>query len=388
VSEGRGEFETEHRTKNGEIRNVLVTTKTVDLAGRTFLHCIFHDITEIRKVQDALMESETQYRQLVELAQEGVWALDKNFETTFVNPRMAQMLGYAESEMVGKSLVEFIDRDVVEQAKLILKQFTQSAEGQFEYDFPRKDGTRVFASIAVSKITNDQGNRIGTLALIADITERKKREHELNQERRKLEAITQSTGTGFLVISKDYHVLWANKFIRDYKGNLEGKLCYASLNDLDHVCPDCGVKKIFENGVNSDAHEYRSIYINGRPYWVEIIATPIKDEAGKIVSAVEVAVDITEKKNMQSKLEEYSQKLEKLVEERTRQLEETQLRLVKSERFAAIGELAGMVGHDLRNPLTGIKNAVYYLKKRGTLIPEVQAKEMFETIDKCNRPFE
>ena len=57
-------------------------------------------------------------------------------------------------------------------------------------------------------------------------------------------------------------------------------------------------------------------------------------------------------------------------------------RLVKSERLAAIGELAGMVGHDLRNPLAAIKNTVYYLKKKGKAISETQAKEMFEIIEK------
>ena len=60
VQEGGDEFETKHRTKNGEIRDVLVTTRAIELAGKPFLYCIFHDITEIRKVQDALMESETQ----------------------------------------------------------------------------------------------------------------------------------------------------------------------------------------------------------------------------------------------------------------------------------------------------------------------------------------
>ena len=108
VKEGGGEFETKHRTKNGEIRDVLVTTRAVELAGKTFLHCVFHDITEIRKVQKTLMESEAGYRQLVELAQEGIWALDNNFNTVFVNPHMAQMLGYTESEMIGKSIFDFL----------------------------------------------------------------------------------------------------------------------------------------------------------------------------------------------------------------------------------------------------------------------------------------
>ena len=72
-----------------------------------------------------------------------------------------------------------------------------------------------------------------------------------------------------------------------------------------------------------------------------------------------------------------------MVDLRTAQLKDANERLVKAERFAAIGELSGMIGHDLRNPLAGIKNAVYFLKRKGTVISEVQSTEMFEIIDKA-----
>ena len=121
--EGGDEFETEQRTKNGEIRNVLVNTKVVELDGKTFLYCVFRDTTEIRKVQKALMDSEAGYRQLVELAQEGIWAVDNNFNTVFVNPHMAQMLGYTESEMIGKSIFDFLIKAEVEKTTQYLSQF-------------------------------------------------------------------------------------------------------------------------------------------------------------------------------------------------------------------------------------------------------------------------
>ena len=260
IQECGGEFETEHRTKNGEVRNVLVTTRTFQSAGKTFLHCIFRDITESKKAQYALIESEAQYRQLVELAQEGIWALDNNFTTVFVNPRMVQMLGYTESEMIGKKIFEFIEKGATEKTEDFWKKFKHHAKGQFEYIFLCKNGTEVDTSVALSVITDDKGQRTGMLALISDITERKR---------------------------------------------------------------------------------------------------------------------------LQTKLSKYSQKLEDLVQIRTEQLKKTQAELVKSERFAAIGELAGMVGHDLRNPLTGIKNSAYFMKKKGNEISQTQAKEMLETIDKC-----
>jgi signal transduction histidine kinase len=70
------------------------------------------------------------------------------------------------------------------------------------------------------------------------------------------------------------------------------------------------------------------------------------------------------------------------VEERTEQLEEAQQQLVKSERLAAIGELAAMIGHDLRNPLTGIAGAAYYLKAKCGPKIDSKLKEMFKVIEK------
>jgi signal transduction histidine kinase len=72
-----------------------------------------------------------------------------------------------------------------------------------------------------------------------------------------------------------------------------------------------------------------------------------------------------------------------VVEARTRDLVEAQAKVLKSERFAAIGELAGMIGHDLRNPLAGIKNATYYLrKKQGNFVGD-SGMQMLNIIDRA-----
>ena len=81
-------------------------------------------------------------------------------------------------------------------------------------------------------------------------------------------------------------------------------------------------------------------------------------------------------------LEEYAEQLEQKVEERTCQLRKSQEQLLKAQRFAVIGELAGMVGHDLRNPLTSISGAEYYLKKRLHHQMDDKIKEMLELIEK------
>ncbi len=194
LREGGVEFETKHRTKNGEIRYVVATSQVIELSGKKFVHSIYRDVTDAKKVENALMESEAKYRLLVELAQEGVWALDKDSTTVFVNPRMAKMLGYSESEMMGKKLVTFLSKPDSDLAQHNLEGCKLGNQGECEFEFIQKDGAHMFANIAASSINDDVGNYIGTLALVADITERKKMEVNLKESRDKLEIMNEKLG--------------------------------------------------------------------------------------------------------------------------------------------------------------------------------------------------
>jgi signal transduction histidine kinase/putative methionine-R-sulfoxide reductase with GAF domain len=98
--------------------------------------------------------------------------------------------------------------------------------------------------------------------------------------------------------------------------------------------------------------------------------------------AIENARLIEQLSHANSEIQEYAEHLELKVEKRTAELVEAQNKLLRAQRLAAIGELAGMVGHDLRNPLTGIAGATYYLKKKLSAASGIKEKEMFETIEK------
>jgi PAS domain S-box-containing protein len=128
---------------------------------------------------------------LVELAQEGVWALDDRNFTVFVNPRIANMLGYTESEMIGKNLATFLGTPNSDIASRNLEACKLGRKGQCEFDFVKKDGTHLYANIAASTIQDDNGNYVGTLALVADITERKKIEINLKISHDKLEMMNE-----------------------------------------------------------------------------------------------------------------------------------------------------------------------------------------------------
>jgi len=109
--------------------------------------------------------------------------------------------------------------------------------------------------------------------------------------------------------------------------------------------------------------------------------TPLELFLHQAAIVIENAQLIGSLREAREQLEAYAGQLEKKVEERTCELKKSQEKLLKAQRLAVIGELAGMVGHDLRNPLTGIAGAAYYLKKRLSSGMDKKTKEMLELIE-------
>ena len=223
---------------------------------------------------------------------------------TFFSQRAFEITGYTQEELEnGLNMLQFVVPEERERAIENMKKSTAGEDlGANEYTLFRKNGTTYPALVRTTLIISE--NKVtGLRGLVIDITERKKLEDARKQDQDMLEAITENLGAGFVTISKDYRVLYANRFVKNNVGDVEGKQCYATLNTLDHICPDCGVKKVFEDGVARDAHEYSNVGIDGTPYYVELIATPLKDKDGNVTAALEFVVDIAEKKRMQQKLQ-------------------------------------------------------------------------------------
>ena len=346
---------------------------------------IMKDVSERKQLEDALIESEERFRVITTAAINAIILTDEESKIAYWNPAAEKMFGYTSQEIIGqdvnKLLVPTEARNFHKQMLKKLAHGEKKYQGIIDAKALRKDNTKF--SIEISATGLQLKGKNFALAIIQDVSVRKKMENSLKQERDMLEKVTENIDAGLGIISRDYRILWANKLLTQVHGNdIENKLCYTIFNRLDHVCEDCGVKKIFENNEPVNRHDYNFIGTDGLPKSCELIVTPIKNKKGNTVAALELAIDVTEKRRLEKQLGEHSTELEKLVDERTKQLKEIQAKLVKTERLAAIGELAAMVGHDLRNPLTGMKAATYYLKLKCD-IDDPKKKEMLQMIDDC-----
>ena len=139
-------------------------------------------VIEKLRINAALSESEEKYRRIVETANEGIWEINGDTRTVFVNPRMAEMLGYTAEEMMGRSSFDFIfPEENAESESRLARAKSGIPSKSREFRFRRKDGSELWTLVTSSPQLDQQGNFIGSTAMIADMTERKRMEDERDQ---------------------------------------------------------------------------------------------------------------------------------------------------------------------------------------------------------------
>ncbi|MFA6562392.1 MAG: PAS domain S-box protein [Verrucomicrobiia bacterium] len=148
--------------------------------------------TERKRTEVALRESEKKHRRLVETLQEGIWVIDKDSCTTFTNPHMADMLGYTVKEMQGRNLFSFMDERGADIAKRLLERRAQGIKEQHDFEFLKKDGRRLYATLEAGPLTDEAGNYIGAIAGVVDITKRKQAEEKLRRYAEQLQTLSRS----------------------------------------------------------------------------------------------------------------------------------------------------------------------------------------------------
>lgn len=142
----------------------------------------FVDVTERKQAEESLRASEERHRRIVETAQEGIWEIDPDDKTTFVNRTMADLLGYNVDEMLGMSLFQFSGDVGQTQSDVDAERRRQGGVSRYEARLLRKDGTRVPVLLSTNPLFDDRGQYTGALAMVTDIMERVRMEDALRRQ--------------------------------------------------------------------------------------------------------------------------------------------------------------------------------------------------------------
>ncbi|MEA2634566.1 MAG: hypothetical protein QOH92_1333 [Chloroflexota bacterium] len=167
--------------RDGHEFPIELSISATTTGGSHIFSAFVRDITERHRGEEALRASEARYRRIVETAFEGVWIIDSNNLTTFVNHPMADMLGYAPEEMLGKPVLTFMDAD--SQAAFAANRDRRQGAHQptHEFRFKRKDGSELWAQMESSPDLDAAGAYLGSLAMVTDVTERRRGQEALRR---------------------------------------------------------------------------------------------------------------------------------------------------------------------------------------------------------------
>ncbi|MFH1138825.1 MAG: PAS domain S-box protein [Pseudomonadota bacterium] len=275
------------------------------------------DITDRLRSEQALQESEKKFRRLLETASEGVWAMDAEHRTTFVNEVMAEMLGRAAEEMIGRKVEDFmLPQDIAEhEAQMRVRHAGRS--GRYERRFRRKDGSEVWTIVSAAALADEDGNYNGSFAMLTDITERKRAEENIRLKDELLRLtgeMSQVGGWEFDPVTQKG--TWTEEVARihDLDPSREtsfalGVGCYAgeSREKIERA-----IKRAVELAEPYDLILEMTSAL-GRVKWVRTMGLPIV-QGGQVVKVRGIFQDITEQKKSEEALRDSERLFRTLVE--------------------------------------------------------------------------
>jgi len=341
----------------------IAPTRSED--GRIKTYAYIRDITERKKFEKELKQSEEKYRNLFERVQHGLFISSKEGKFLDCNQALLNKLGYPSKE-------EFLNIDIAKDLYVNpedRKAFQRLVEEygfvkDFEVEFKRKSGEKITVLLTAHAKRDEKGRIIGYEGLNIDISERKRMERELKEANEFLMKLIESSVDGIIVTNMKGDILIFNK-------GAENILGY----EAEEVVGKMSIRSIYPPGVAREVMEklrspdyggvgkLTSFPILHRRKDGELIegdlsASIIYDEEGKEIASVGIFKDLRERLGIE------------------RELQKTQQALLQSEKLAAMGRLTSQIAHELNNPIYGIMNTLELLKTE--IPPESKRRKILE----------
>ncbi len=293
---------------NGKLIITQMRVSDITWQGESAYLVSLRDITESHEAQQALSESEEKYRQIVETATEGIWIIDQDNQTTFVNQQMAQMLGYKIEEMMDKNLFDFVDFEDNISVHRKIQERRQGIAETHDFKFRCRDGKELWTIVSTNPLFNPQGNYLGSLGMITDISQRKKTEQALYESEQRLEGIL--TSIQDVVWSFDasfYRLIYINPAAQMTFGfSLEElyknpNLWWELIPTNDQELVQYHRQIVKEMGYTE--YKYRIVRKDGQIRWLSSRIRCVYDDKGDLIRIDGIDSDITEQKRAEEQLQ-------------------------------------------------------------------------------------
>jgi len=271
------------------------------------------ELLERKRIERALIESEIRYRRIVETSSQGIWQLDEENKTVFVNPRLAEMLGYSIEEMARKNLLDFLVETEQEAVQYLLEQLQNLILQTYDVQFCRKDGSILWGMVSTRPIIDESGQYLGRLKMITDISDRKQAEAILKFQSQILGEIDDAVITMNVqgIIQTWNH--GAKKLYEYTAEEMIGQsvsILYFT-EDLQKI-----QTLVFDPLMKQERYqlELRNRSKSGGEIYVRLRLSNLRDEEGNVVSIIGCSNNISDRKKYEQDLLESKQFLETVLD--------------------------------------------------------------------------
>ncbi len=293
--------------KDGDIIWVLEKVTSTKYKGKRATVGSFMNITERKRVEEALAKSQDIYRSVVETGAAGVLVGDLNGNMTFVNEAFCKILGYSQEELTGKPFADFLHPD---DKEMVMEKFMEGLANpepgyQLEFRAIHKDGHAIWIYPSVSPIFHDDILSAG-MAIVFDITERKQLEEAVKESEERYRTILEEIQDSYFEVDLAGNLTFVNDAMCRTMGYSREELIgmnyrvFAAKEDVEIVYRD--FNRVYNTCEPIKGLSYKFVQKNGTVGFGELSISAIKNEEGKVIAFRGVARDVTERKRLEQEL--------------------------------------------------------------------------------------
>src|SRR5665647_1109878 len=266
-------------------------------------------LAERNALVDALRESEERYRNIIETTNEGVWLFNSLAETTYVNEKMAEMLGYNRAEIIGRFIWDFAGEEDKGIFQVKLANRKKGIDEVYELKLVRKEGSYLWLLVSAKAFFDDAGKFAGSIGMFTDITERKNAEEALRLSNIYNRSLIEASLDPLVTIGLNGKITDVNEATEKVTGYSRNELIETDFFDYftEYEKTRKGYQQVFTDGKVRD-YPLEIQHKDGHITPVLYNASVYKDENGEVIGAFAAARDITERKKAERALRESEEK--------------------------------------------------------------------------------
>lgn len=383
--------------KDGTRRNVIAQPQALtgehgQIIGA--INCLY-DITERKRDEEALRESEEQSRAMLNQTTVGIARSDLKGRLLFTNRKLDEMLGYKETELIGKSIHEITHQEDLKKSAELFRRLAQKGEPfEVEKRYLRKDGSTVWGTVSAAPILDAAGKPRSAVAAILDISERKRAEEELllahealreSEERFRL-LVDGARDYAMFVLERNNRIsFWSTGAERVFGWSAEeaiGRRADIIFTEEDRTAEVAKKELALTRRKGTATNRRWHLRKDGSRIWVDGVIHRLNDSEGGLRGYAVIARDATDERNAQEQLQTAHDQLEQRVAERTQQLlaaytelrnEMEERRRLEREVLAVTERERARISQDLHDSLCQELAATAFLLKS-------RAKSLAQTV--------